>query len=157
MGDWPALPEVWTFERSGRGESIPGQVRNLTNALEEFDEDCDDQRRRLLWAVRAALIAADAAASGLFREAKDLPEWIAERFERLEMCNAAYVHDKIIEQRIQQLGASWKGWHKFQDGAAIQHSRTLLLAPCGAGKTLAAWRWIDEQTMSPGRPRPMRA
>ena len=96
--------------------------------------------------MRAALIAADAAASGLFREKKDMQAWIEERFEKLDDCDAPYVRKKIIEERIRQLGENWKGWHKFQDEVAVQHSRTLLLAPCGAGKTLAAWRWIEEQT-----------
>jgi CRISPR-associated endonuclease/helicase Cas3 len=147
-GEWPKLPEFWTFERSGPGEVIPSRTKALTEALEEFDQDLDsdDQRKRLLWAVRAGLIAADAAASGLFREAKVMPKWIAERFETLESCDACYVQREIISKRIQQLGSSWKGWHQFQDGAAVQPSHTLLLAPCGAGKTLAAWRWIKEQT-----------
>jgi CRISPR-associated endonuclease/helicase Cas3 len=144
-GTWPKPPELWTFERSGPGEFILLRRKELTATLEEFDANADDQRKRLLWAVRAGLIAADAAASGLFREDKDMPEWITARFERLETCDACYVQREIIRKRIQQLGPSWKGWHKFQDGAAVQPSRTLLLAPCGAGKTLAAWRWIEEQ------------
>ena len=60
----------------------------------------DDSRKRLLWAVRAALIAADAVASGLFREAEDLKAWIAERFENLEDCDAAYIRREIIDKRI---------------------------------------------------------
>jgi CRISPR-associated endonuclease/helicase Cas3 len=118
----------------------------LTDALEVFDAGCDEKRKRLLWAVRAALIAADAAASGLFRENKDMITWIEERFEKAEDCDGSYVRDKIITERIRQLGESWKGWHKFQNEVAVLPSRTLLLAPCGAGKTLAAWRWIEEQT-----------
>jgi CRISPR-associated endonuclease/helicase Cas3 len=148
-GAWPKLPGVWTFERTGNGERIPSRVEELADALEEFDDGCNDDRKRLLWAVRAALIAADAAASGLFREAKDMGPWIEERFEKAKDCDACYVRREIISKRIQQLGASWKGWHKFQEGAAIQPSPTLLLAPCGAGKTLAAWRWIEEQVRQP--------
>jgi CRISPR-associated endonuclease/helicase Cas3 len=154
-GQWPKLPELWTFERSGAGERIHARVKDLTNALEDFDADCDDRRKRLLWAVRAGLIAADAAASGLFREAKDMRPWIEECFDKAQNPDAGdvpseidgdYVHKQVIKKRIEQLGADWKGWHKFQEAAAIQPSRTLLLAPCGAGKTLAAWRWIEEQT-----------
>jgi CRISPR-associated endonuclease/helicase Cas3 len=145
-GDWPKVPELWTFERGGGGESIPSRVKALTGALEAFDTGCDDSRKRLLWAVRAGLIAAAAAASGLFREAKDMKPWIEERFEKAELCNAAYVWRAVIKPRIKQLGEQWTRWHGFQRGAGKQPSRTLLLAPCGAGKTLAAWRWIKKQT-----------
>lgn len=145
-GDWPKGPEDWTFGRSAGGERVPSRKNALKDALEEFDASCEDQRKRLLWAVRAGLIAADAAASGLFREAKDRAEWLAERFDRLETCDAGYIRGKIIDERIKQLGDNWNGWHKFQDDAAVQPSPTLLLAPCGAGKTLAAWRWIEKQT-----------
>ena len=145
-GEWPQVPNMWTFERGGPGESIPSRVKALRDALEDFDAGCDDSRKRLLWAVRSGLIAADAAASGLFREAEDMKKWLAERFENAQACDGAYIHREIIEKRIEQLGDTWKGWHKFQNDAAVQPSRTLLLAPCGAGKTLAAWRWIEEQT-----------
>src|SRR5262249_33663885 len=138
--------EQWTFERTGPGEMIPSRVKELKDTLEEFDVVCDDSRKRLLWAVRAGLIAADAAASGLFREDKDLRPWIEKRFEKLETCDSDYVRKKIIDERVKQLGDRWNGCHKFQHGAAIQPSRPLLLAPCGAGKTLAAWRWIRKQT-----------
>jgi CRISPR-associated endonuclease/helicase Cas3 len=145
-GTWPKLPELWTFERSGHGEKIRSRVQELKEVLEEFDASCEEDRKHLLWAVRAALIAADAAASGLFREDEPMGPWIRRRFEQLQICDGAYVRREIIDKRLQQLGDKWKGWHKFQHHAAVQPPRTLLLAPCGAGKTLAAWRWIRKQT-----------
>lgn len=145
-GAWPALPRYWTFARSGPGENIRSHVVQLKAALEEFDEHCGDGRRRLLWAVRAGLIAADGAASGLFRAGESMAEWINERFQREKPCDSSYVKEHVIDNRVKQLGRRWCGWHQFQDAAARQPARTLLLAPCGSGKTLAAWRWIEEQT-----------
>jgi CRISPR-associated endonuclease/helicase Cas3 len=144
-GKWPSFPAVWTFERAGTGEKIQSHVSRLKDHLEESFGEASDQRKRLLWAVRAALIASDAAASGLFREDRDMIPWIEERFAQLAPLTARYIREEIIEERIKQLGDRWAGWHVFQDAAAMQPSRTLLLAPCGSGKTLAAWRWIEEQ------------
>ena len=146
---WPGLPEVWTFDRSGSGEQIAPRVRGLQDLLEEFDSNCDDNRKRFLRAVRAALIAADAAASGLTREEYSVEQWLSECFDESILCNRQYVYDSIINPRIYELGGRWKGWHKFQDGAAEQPARTLMLSPCGSGKTLAAWRWIAAQVKKP--------
>ncbi|WP_419193660.1 CRISPR-associated helicase Cas3' [Kolteria novifilia] len=145
-GAWPDLPEQWSFSHGGKGESIRSQTRRLKDMLEEFDDECSDDRRRLLWSIRAGLIASDAAASGLFRTGHDLRSWLNERFVTMPDCDPPFVREKIIQKRIDEVGANWKGWHSFQDAAAEQPSRTLLLAPCGAGKTLAAWRWIETQT-----------
>lgn len=47
----------------------------------------------------------------------------------------------MLKPRIAELGKKWQGWHGFQAGAASVGRRGLLLAACGSGKTLAAWRW----------------
>jgi CRISPR-associated endonuclease/helicase Cas3 len=60
----------------------------------------------------------------------------------------------MIEPRIKQLTelSKWKdngdgkrGWSDFQLACDRLPDRALLLAPCGSGKTLAAWRWIAAQ------------
>jgi CRISPR-associated endonuclease/helicase Cas3 len=107
----------------------------------------DEPRRRLLWAVRSALIAADAAASGLRRENLPLQAWLGTMFADCHLCDKAFVWSEVIEKRIAQVRrqGKWQSWNTFQDDCADPAKvpeRALLLAPCGSGKTLAAWRWI---------------
>ncbi|MHB8577394.1 MAG: CRISPR-associated helicase Cas3', partial [Dehalococcoidia bacterium] len=42
----------------------------------------------------------------------------------------------------------WHDYHDFQIAAGRLGPRALLLASCGAGKTLAAWKWIANQAES---------
>jgi CRISPR-associated endonuclease/helicase Cas3 len=103
----------------------------------------DEGRRRLLWAVRAALIAADAVGSGLPRVGeKDMLPWITAAFA--QVCDDTFICKEIINQRIAELQRKnkWEKWSEFQLQCDTLPSRALLLAPCGSGKTLAAWRWI---------------
>ncbi len=102
----------------------------------------DPFRARLLMGVRAALILADSSGSGLAREEKDLSNWLETAFG--EPLSASYVEANVIARRVDQIERS-KGrfqWSDFQDAAEGIGPRGLLLAPCGSGKTLAAWRWI---------------
>jgi CRISPR-associated endonuclease/helicase Cas3 len=113
----------------------------------------DEARRRMLWSVRAALIAADAAASGLRREDLPLETWIREVFDEQRLCTKSFIWSEVIDNRIDELIllGKWpkddrdKGWTDFQRECDTLPSRALLLAPCGSGKTLAAWRWIAAQ------------
>lgn len=145
----PPWRVAWTFSREYPGVSVKDRASAMDDELNEFDRILrkDTERRRFLRAIRAALICADAAASGLRREGIELTKWIEGQFEPSDLCTAKYIDQEIIQKRKADLVrmGKWKGWHQFQEGAAKQSSRTLLLAPCGAGKTLAAWRWIQEQ------------
>jgi CRISPR-associated endonuclease/helicase Cas3 len=70
--------------------------------------------------------------------------WIEATFDPSRLCDEALVRDKIIEQRINELtraGHDFR-WNEFQIQCESLPARALLLAPCGSGKTLAAWRWI---------------
>lgn len=100
------------------------------------------QRLHLSLAVKAGLIACDSVSSGLWRERKDIDAWI-EGVAHVPPLARAEIDDDIISRRTRELGAKWKGWHGFQTGAATIGRRGLLLAACGAGKTLAAWRWAS--------------
>jgi CRISPR-associated endonuclease/helicase Cas3 len=118
----------------------------------------DEQRRRLLLAIRSLLIAADAAGSGLVREERPVA-WIEQHALQPEPLSGPYVRERVIDERIRQLEDQWRKeqrrrgeqpnaifkWSDFQDAAAGLNRRALLLAACGAGKTLAAWRWIEAQ------------
>jgi CRISPR-associated endonuclease/helicase Cas3 len=100
--------------------------------------------RRLTTAVRAGLIAADAAASGLFRTGHDIRSFLDDVFTNAPLCDDTYIKRQIIEPRVGQLrrAGKWVQWNDFQDRAELLDDRALLLEPCGSGKTLAAWRWI---------------
>jgi CRISPR-associated endonuclease/helicase Cas3 len=110
----------------------------------------DETRRRRLLAVRAALIAADAAGSALVRTDAEFAPWLTQAFG--EPLTAQDIEKKVLAPRIAQLrrtSGSFE-WHEFQVAAAKLGPRAVLLAGCGTGKTLAAWRWIGAQLA--GRP-----
>lgn len=110
----------------------------------------DDLSKRLMAAVRAALIAADAAGSALLREGLDVDAWIKSRFGAGRL-TPTWIADNILRPRIQEVevatGAPFV-WHEFQLAAAALGPRGLILAPCGAGKTLAGWKWIEAELAS---------
>jgi CRISPR-associated endonuclease/helicase Cas3 len=97
---------------------------------------------RMLNAVRAALIVADAAGSGLPRTGRQI-DWIRDQFSEIPTCDTDAIWG-VIEARKEDLKKQrkWSKWNEFQDHCEMLPDRALLLAPCGAGKTLAAWRWI---------------
>lgn len=130
-GEWE---QAW---KSGKKQFAPA----LKQALE------NDSRRSLLLAVKAGLIVADAAASGLVREEHDIAEWI-EATVHSEAIAPDEISKKILQPRIQQIQAQTGKtfqFHAFQEQAAQQGSRALLLVACGGGKTLAAWKWAEQQ------------
>ena len=73
--------------------------------------------------------------------------WIEETFDPSRLCDERFVRDEIIEKRVAEIKRQGNGfqWNEFQDQCARLPGRALLLAPCGSGKTLAAWRWIEAQ------------
>jgi CRISPR-associated endonuclease/helicase Cas3 len=100
-------------------------------------------RRALCLAVKAGVIAADSVASAAFREDLSLLDWI-EGVAHLPALGPDAISGDIISPRIAQISGYQP--HRFQDGAAGVGRRALLLAGCGMGKTLAAWRWADAVT-----------
>jgi CRISPR-associated endonuclease/helicase Cas3 len=100
----------------------------------------DPARLQLSLAVKAGLIVSDSVSSGLWREGEDIDAWI-EAVAHGAALGRDDVDNDVLKPRIAELGAKWKGWHGFQEGAATVGRRGLLLAACGSGKTLAAWRW----------------
>ena len=101
-------------------------------------------------AVRAALIAADSAGSGLARAQEEWKAWLTKAFSEDELLAADDMDNEIIEPRIQDIRTSGKAfdWNDFQIAAEGLPARALLLAPCGSGKTLAAWRWCKAHYMA---------
>lgn len=172
----PRLPRWWYFDPSRASKddidlSINSVFMKAARArLSDIEDRIVDERSssvrsifkpkqenvrftRLLHAVRAALICADSAASGLHREGHDLERWIRNVMHVVPPCLGADVKSKIIEKRRHQLVSLKKwdvtkgtdGWSEFQLQCDNLPERSLLIAPCGSGKTLAAWRWIAAQ------------
>jgi len=155
------LPVNWTIEligtrRMGSKKAVMEKLVHLRGSLDEDRERGDNSRRRMLHAVRAALIAADATGSGLRRVGQGISAWVDGVFDDTKAWDADSVWTKVIQPRTQQIDALIKKeapeksfeWNDFQDHCADPNrvpARSLLLAPCGSGKTLAAWRWIEEQ------------
>jgi len=105
----------------------------------------NDKRRSLLLAVKAGVIVADAVASGLVREGYRF-DWIDERVALPAVTNND-IATNILDPKKEQLakGDPAFDWHEFQKRAATLGQRALLLAACGAGKTVAAWKWAEAQ------------
>lgn len=107
----------------------------------------DDIYRRLFLAVRTGLIVADASGSALVREGLSLSDWIRSVFGA-EQLTAKDIEEKVLQPRIVDIERRSRAgfrWHDFQIAAGKLGPRALLLAGCGSGKTLAAWKWIERQ------------
>lgn len=104
---------------------------------------------RMLNAVKAALIVADAAGSGLPRVGLRVSDWIREQFSEIPTCDGRTIEELTLA-RIADLidHDKWTKWNDFQNHCETLPDRALLLAPCGAGKTLAAWRWIKGRVLN---------
>jgi CRISPR-associated endonuclease/helicase Cas3 len=139
----------WTTEQL---DERAGQI-NKTLLAFRLKLNRDRNRCRLLSAVRAALIVADAVGSAVVRlpgdqtstidDAGRISVWIGRCFK--DPLTPQYIRESIIEPRKAQLADRFKDFSDFQRGMVDLPSRVLLTAPCGSGKTLAAWKWIEGQ------------
>ncbi len=136
-GSW-SLAAPWTdVSRRGRQNAV-----QLGRSIRK-----DDARQALLLAVKSGVIVADTVASGLFRVGGSMDQWI-EEVVHMERLTGDAIAEKIVAPRVQQISQRAGKpfvFHRFQELAAEQGRRALLLAGCGAGKTLAAWRWAECQ------------
>jgi CRISPR-associated endonuclease/helicase Cas3 len=151
VGEVAGLGEPPSFPREPWGQGPPWEpaYQRGIDAASAFRRalrrDC--RRRSLLLAVKAGLIAADAASSGLVREGHSLLDWIGDITSQPPLTPediARSVLDPRARQ-IQRLTGKDFSLHEFQRRAAEQGPRALLLAACGAGKTMAAWKWAEAQ------------
>ena len=157
-------PALWRFDSKDRRtfdltahaeELADGRLRMFERRLQ--DKPANAERRRLMWAVRSALIVADAVGSAQLRIGQPIESWVRSTLTDLPVCSRDEVRKEVIDKRVQQLRASGRwdstkgidGWSEFQIGCEQLPSRALLVAPCGSGKTLAAWRWIAKQCERP--------
>lgn len=140
------IGRTWSFNGVGGTVDVEQIRERLLQELRRYGQalERDENRRRLMMAIRAALILADGAGSGLTREGKNLSEWIRGAFDDSCLLDGEAIENRVVAPRIEQIrndkGAFY--WSDFQVASEKLPERALLLAPCGSGKTLAAWRWI---------------
>jgi len=141
------LPPVWDLESPEGFNLQKNWEPKLKREMARFSRELKKtpQTNRLLMAIRASLIVADSSASGLFREGKNLQDWLKTAFNGT--LSGKYIQKNVIQPRIDHIQneKGWFQWNDFQLAMDKVPSRALLLAPCGSGKTLAAWRWIKSQ------------
>ena len=137
------LPTVWNFQKkkcSNLKEEVKGTLSRFSKELRK-----NQTGHRLLMAVRAGLILADSAGSGLLREGKTVETWLGDAFSENDLLDGRAIDEKVIKPRIKQIEETQETsfvWQGFQKATEHLPDRALLLAACGSGKTLAAWRWI---------------
>jgi CRISPR-associated endonuclease/helicase Cas3 len=159
------IPGNWTFSKNKQGL----YVRDFRDQiLEEFGRleiqlMKDEYRLRLFMAAKVVVLSADAVASGLRRISNSEPssiekvkeisqkDWIilglkkgktAEDVEVILEKRKAQIIERMRKQNIIDFTFEYQ---KFQTEAATLGERALLLAPCGSGKTIAAYLWIQNQ------------
>ena len=136
----------WSFGDGRECQDVDALSGDLKKALMQLKRDLagDDARHRLLMAVRAALLIADSAGSALAREHKDLAEWLNAAFGEGDLVHSDAIEHKVITPRVEDIRKQTGEFRytDFQLAADRLPARALLLASCGSGKTLAAWRWI---------------
>jgi CRISPR-associated endonuclease/helicase Cas3 len=135
---WTAAPP-WTeaFEWGRR------QASALNRSLRG-----DPERRRTLAALKAGLIVADAVASAMVREGRSTANWLDENAHTPSV-TADEISEAVLAPRANEVETKTGkvfALHSFQTLAGQEGSRSLLMAPCGAGKTLAAWTWAQNQS-----------
>lgn len=145
LGPVPALPDLpWTDQAPWLDAWNQG-MRAARTFIRQVRHD--PHRRALLLAVKAGVIVADAASSGLVREGHDLAEWIREVVHAAPI-GPNDISSSIVNPRVQYISAHRRApftFRRFQEGITEQGDRVLLLAACAAGKTLAAWKWAEAQ------------
>lgn len=121
--------------------------QSFRRSLSETEGSQDGKDRRLLAALKSALIICDAVSSAVVREGGSIEDWL---IENLHVCRLTGedLFEKIISRCTDAIsarnGVPFKP-AKFQVEAANLPSQSVLSAGCGAGKTLAAYYWAARQ------------
>lgn len=141
------IDEVWDFEGAFdfKPNELASGIKKKKIRRLVLDLRKNESRKRMLMAVRAALILSDSSGSAIAREEKKIDEWLETAFS--DELDANYILENVIDPRIEEIKQKNGefNWNDFQKSAETLPERALLLAPCGSGKTLAAWRWIKSR------------
>ena len=141
----PDIPLFWSFQTHSSFFNFIDILESAKHQAYRFEKAIrkDESARRFLCSVKAALLATDSAGSGVVRAGHDLENWLKAAFGT--SLSTQDIQHKVIVPRIQEIERKTKQDFRlqdFQEQAGTLQERALLLAPCGSGKTLAAWRWI---------------
>ena len=141
----PDIPLHWGFQEGPPFFNFTDLLESAKRQAHGFEKAIrrDEKARGFLCSVKAALLAADSAGSGIVRAGHDLKSWLKAAFG--VSLSGKDIQHKVIAPRIQEVERKTKRdfqLQDFQERAGTLGERALLLAPCGSGKTLAAWRWI---------------
>jgi CRISPR-associated endonuclease/helicase Cas3 len=135
----------WAFDEID-GKGLKAHLYHSKRVLKDI------AARNMYLAVKAGLIAADAAGSGLLREGKDMSSWISGCMEQPRL-TPDDIEELVIAPRMRQVEQrTIKTFtpRTFQTEVGKLGPRALLLAGCGAGKTFAAWKWVQHQAETHG-------
>ena len=141
--DLPEPPRVTEDDRFPDSAWLEVKTAVL-RAARSFGRERDRNRRAFGWALKSALIAADSVASAMFREDRSIAEWI-DAVAHAPPVTGEDVAQAILHPRARSIESRAGRFElkRFQAGASRLGRRALLVAGCGAGKTLAAWKWIE--------------
>jgi CRISPR-associated endonuclease/helicase Cas3 len=143
------LPNALRLNSSVWSNKMPwsGAWQNGDETARRFGRDVrrNIERRALLLAVKVGLIVSDAVASGLVREGYLIEDWINENVHATAIADEDIATNILNPKAVQLAKGQPFDWHEFQKRAATLGQRALLLAACGAGKTVAAWKWAEAQ------------
>ncbi|MFM8270284.1 MAG: CRISPR-associated helicase Cas3', partial [Pseudomonadota bacterium] len=144
---WKRQDQEWQSAKESAKEASGKGRNSFWNSIRVGTPNSQrDKRRALHLALKAGLIAADTAASGLVREGKDISEWIQLKLHRPAI-QPEDIETDILQPRYEKLAAEAKergeifSVKPFQLKAENLGDRVLLQAGCGQGKTLAAYLW----------------
>lgn len=137
------LPQKWSENSSWYQQAY----MDTEEAGDDLQDDIEDNSQRclLLAAIKAGLIASDSVASAMFREDKQLEQWVNDTLHS-PVVTAAELEDKILQPRYAQIEKKSEKKFElkdFQKKAEHQTDRLLLLSGCGSGKTIFAYKWFQ--------------
>lgn len=135
------IPALLTHDYSLTDDDWAALLDEAQLEAQLFERGLPDARRRMMLALKLGLMVADAGGSGLRRTQRPIAQWVEEVIQA--PLTPQEVGD-LIACKEADIGRKRGGFtpHRFQTGAATLGDRALLLAGCGAGKTLAAWYWL---------------
>lgn len=138
----PDLPQEWTLQNCSWYEQARSAANDAGVDL-ELDIEDDFERRSLLLATKAGLIASDSVASAMFRKNKPLEKWVDETLHSSAI-TVEELEEKILQPRYADISKKQNQKFElkdFQKKAQQQGDRLLLLSSCGSGKTIFGYKW----------------
>ena len=128
-------------------DELERDSKKLKRLIQNSESAIGQSNKRLLAALKTALIVSDTVASGTVREGYSTKEWLRENLH-LKAITKEELFNKIIEpctKRIERRTGRPYQPEPFQLSVARMGTKCLLQAGCGTGKTLAAYYWAAQQ------------